>query len=328
MNIVKFLGAGGFDGEAEEASKVLTVGATYEVDDWIVHSWHTKLFLRDIEGTFNSAMFELVEGDVPGVNEPASDAGAATLELQSCDESETENEVRAVTVFEVKDTVYQHIRDMLISLNKDCPSVRHAQYELDAIGEKDADKDILAIISLFSMQGHSGFSAGWSNKVISKLLNFEPLCPLTGDDSEWVEVGTNVWQNRRAGNVFKEASTGAYQIDGYAIRQFGGSCYTNFQSRKTVNFPYTPSTEIVDVPFELEELEENLHHALVIPAGKESPEGTVIRVNAHSGASNKVHPIQAYHGIVSVYENEYVYESRKVSEAVSYVFNESDLKNI
>lgn len=328
MNIVKFLGAGGFDGEAEEASKVLTVGANYEVDDWIVHSWHTKLFLVGVEGAFNSTMFELVEGDVPGVNEPASIEGAAILQLQSCDENETENEAHVATVFEVKDTVYQHIRDMLISLNKDCNSVRHAQYELEAIGEKDADKDILAIISLFSMQGHSGFSAGWSNKVISKLLNFEPLCPLTGDDSEWVEVGTNVWQNRRAGNVFKDASTGVYQIDGYVIRQFGGSCYNNFQSRKTVNFPYTPSTEIVDVPFKLEELEENLHHALVIPAGKESPEGTVIRVNAHSGASNKVHPIQAYHGIVSVYENNYVYESHRISEAVSYVFSESDLKNI
>lgn len=328
MNIVKFLGMGGFDGEAEEASKVLTVGATYEVDDWIVHSWHTKLFLRAIEGAFNSVMFELVEGDVPGVKEPASDVGDATLELSSCDETETENEVRAATVFEVKDTVYQHIRDMLISLNKDCNSVRHAQYELEVIGEKDADKDILAIISLFSMQGHSGFSAGWSNKVISKLLNFEPLCPLTGEDSEWVEVGTNVWQNRRAGNVFKESTTGAYQSDGYVIRQFGGSCYTNFQSRKTVNFPYTPSTEIVDVPFKLEELEENLHHALEIAAGAESPEGTVIRVNAYSGASNKVHPIQAYHGIVSVHENEYVYESHSISKAVSYVFNEAALKNI
>ena len=94
--------------------------------------------------------------------------------------------------------------------------IEHAKYELNLLLEKCEDEeelkmqkainnDILEIIEIFAKQGHSGMSAGYAISIITKLLNYEPITPLTLKDDEFVEVATGVFQNKRDGRIFKQA---------------------------------------------------------------------------------------------------------------------------
>ena len=138
----------------------------------------------------------------------------------------------------------------------------HAETELDFIGMKDDGdmngamrKHILHMIEEFSKEGHSGFSASYAVSCLEKLLRYEPLAPLTGEDWEWVDVGEQsggtLWQNKRCSKIFKDKD-GAYDIDAIVWYEWvtdkeTGEKYkthfTNYQSRVRVEFPYTPKTE-------------------------------------------------------------------------------------
>ena len=48
-------------GSGESARDKLIMRGVYEVEDVRVHSWHTKLKLKGIDGWFNSAHFEKVK---------------------------------------------------------------------------------------------------------------------------------------------------------------------------------------------------------------------------------------------------------------------------
>ena len=149
----------------------------------------------------------------------------------------------------------------------------HAEHELDLIGlTDDGDmngemrKHILHMIKEFSNEGHSGFSANYAISILTKLMKYEPLSPLTGEDSEWADVSHHsdrvTYQNKRASHVFKD-ETGAYDINGKVFwewrereldeddegypgtRRFK-SYYTNRDSRTYITFPYTPTTEYIE----------------------------------------------------------------------------------
>ena len=102
------------------------------------------------------------------------------------------------------------------------------------------------LLEAFSGEGHSGTSAPYTIDLFSKLASFKPLCPLTGEDSEWVEVSEGTFQNIRASHVFKENGE-AYDINGKVFEESGGARFTSSDSRTPVTFPYTPVTEIVKV---------------------------------------------------------------------------------
>lgn len=99
-----------------------------------------------------------------------------------------------------------------------------AKAELDAAGYAASDdpddincwmrNDVLKLIQTFADQGHSGFSAKHAINLFQSLASWKPLSPLTGEPHEWTEVGPDVWQNRRASNVFKGEDGRAYWIDG------------------------------------------------------------------------------------------------------------------
>lgn len=135
--------------------------------------------------------------------------------------------------------------------------VRHARRELVAAGYDLNEKggpnrwiqdNLLDLLRVMSMQGHSGFSAAYLTGAFAKLSRFEPMTPLKGDESEWVEVGPSVWQNARLSSVFKEADGRAYRYDGRVFREPDGCCFTNGDSRVFIDFPYVPAQEYVDVP--------------------------------------------------------------------------------
>lgn len=140
--------------------------------------------------------------------------------------------------------------------------VDFAEQELNAIGMGEDSDDInklmhdhiIHMVEEFSKEGHSGFSASYAIGILSKLLNYEPLSPLTGEDSEWITIDEgmigrpNVQQNKRCGHVFKEDGK-AYDTEGKIFYPKGqrDMTYTNFDSRTPIEFPYTPKREYVEV---------------------------------------------------------------------------------
>jgi len=138
--------------------------------------------------------------------------------------------------------------------------ISFAESELDRIGmTADSDDEmnvsmrehILRMVEAFADEGHSGFSANYAVNCLDKLLRYEPLSPLTGEDDEWNEVGDGVYQNKRCSRVFKENDE-AYDIDGivfwewYTDPETGEKFKSHFtckDSRVPVEFPYVPKTE-------------------------------------------------------------------------------------
>ncbi len=133
-----------------------------------------------------------------------------------------------------------------------------AKRELDLAGFKESDdpddincwmrNDVLQLIQTFANQGHSGFSARHAINLFQSLANWKPISPLTGEPHEWTEVGPDVWQNKRACNVFKGEDGRAYWSDGIVFWEWvtpeeGESYKSYFTSRDSRvfidRFPWT-----------------------------------------------------------------------------------------
>lgn len=138
--------------------------------------------------------------------------------------------------------------------------VQYAEDELSRIGmgadsreeNKMMHDHIIHMVEEFSKEGHSGFSASYALSILKKLLNWEPLTPLTGEPEEWNDVseasGEPMWQNKRCSRVFKDDTGRAYDIEGKVFTRKGeGGAFTNSDSRVEVAFPYTPKTEYVEL---------------------------------------------------------------------------------
>jgi len=97
--------------------------------------------------------------------------------------------------------------------------VSFARRELKLAGMYDEDADygpgavadhVIALISLFESEGHSGGSAMLTLKLFDALARFKPLTALSTDPEEWMEVGisvqdgSKVWQSRRNPEVFSD----------------------------------------------------------------------------------------------------------------------------
>lgn len=97
---------------------------------------------------------------------------------------------------------------------KKSPLVEHAERELKLAGIDKSDSDyggmlyraVLELVRTFSKQQHSGTSAELTVNILTQLLNFEVLTPVTDDPAEWKSVSEIVkepmWQNVRGGNYF------------------------------------------------------------------------------------------------------------------------------
>jgi hypothetical protein len=134
--------------------------------------------------------------------------------------------------------------------------IEHAKTEFEALGWPGEDEmqemvcdDVIELLEVFSNQGHSGSSAPYVLNLFKELAMFNPISPLTGEDSEWNEVSEGTFQNKRDSAVFKNSKGGeAYWIYGKVFRDRDGCCFTNSESRVPVTFPWTkPESEIVDV---------------------------------------------------------------------------------
>lgn len=143
----------------------------------------------------------------------------------------------------------------------------HAREELKLAGMFDKNSDyggmignaVMELIKVFAEQDHSGYSASMVRNIFNKLADFKTICPLTGEDSEWNDVGgptigDKVFQNNRNSAVFKDGKNGqAYYIDAIIWRTQKGMTYTGtteegITSRQFIkSFPFTPKTFYIDV---------------------------------------------------------------------------------
>lgn len=130
-----------------------------------------------------------------------------------------------------------------------------AKHELELAGFFDKDSTyggmlgeaVLKMIDVFADEGHSGMSASIAISAFERVARFEPLTPITGEDDEWHEVCPGEFQNKRCSHVFKTNGE-AYDSQGRVFREPSGACFTSFESRVPVTFPYVPKVEYVDVP--------------------------------------------------------------------------------
>ena len=110
---------------------------------------------------------------------------------------------------------------------------------------------VMNLLDVFDKQGHSGSSAPYTINLFKRLAMFEPITPLTGEDSEWVDIsayGSDImYQNKRNSAVFKNGKDGqAYWINGVVwytneIDEDGNSYksyFTNKESRVNIEFPW------------------------------------------------------------------------------------------
>lgn len=130
----------------------------------------------------------------------------------------------------------------------------HANRELPHMGSDPMGLQMAQclqeLVLVFGTQGHSGFSAAYARQALAKLLDFKPIAPLTGADSEWSEVAEGVFQNCRCSSVFKSNDRfdgQPYDIDAVVFREPSGACFSGRGSSQVITFPYTPRTVYVDV---------------------------------------------------------------------------------
>ena len=101
--------------------------------------------------------------------------------------------------------------------------VEHARRELSLIGQTEEDpeftKSIIKAVEGFTSYGHSGGSAPIGIGMLTELLQFKNLSPLTDNPDEWMQHGEDVWpepggiwQNKRNSEAFSKDGGKTYYL--------------------------------------------------------------------------------------------------------------------
>ena len=119
--------------------------------------------------------------------------------------------------------------------------------------QREMTNCVMALMEIFSKQGHSGMSASYCINTFFRLAKWKPLTPLTGEDDEWMDIsfitrdGKGLQQNKRCYSVFRENKDNAtaYDIDAVAFSSDGGhTWFSSGDLRKKysagITFPYFP----------------------------------------------------------------------------------------
>lgn len=109
--------------------------------------------------------------------------------------------------------------------------------------QQEMNKDILAVVETFASAGHTGFTASYTLGILNKLLNWKPISPLTGDDSEWKKLNMDeslCYQNLRCPAVFKDKDGRAYYTEARIFSSDNGhTWFTSKESTQYIEFPFT-----------------------------------------------------------------------------------------
>lgn len=142
--------------------------------------------------------------------------------------------------------------------------------------QKAVNDDILDIIKLFSNQGHSGFSAGYSLNILKRLLDYKPLSAITDDEDEWEQLNYSpdlAYQNKRCPSLFRDADGKVYNVEARIFSDDNGHTWYNCkESREYVELPYEvpakPEYVIIDNMQERNSVMVNICNIIIALGGK------------------------------------------------------------
>ena len=109
---------------------------------------------------------------------------------------------------------------------------------------------VLKLLDVFDGEGHSGTSAPYTINIFKKLAMFEPIAPLTGEDSEWNEVSDGTFQNNRMSSVFKQKDRfngQPYWLDGRVFWEW--ATHPGIDDGKPFKSYFTGSDSLVPIEF-------------------------------------------------------------------------------
>ena len=136
----------------------------------------------------------------------------------------------------------------------------HAVNELSLIDDGSEEqqwvnKSIINIVDAFADQGHSGFSAKYSLNLLSRLLNFYPINPITDSEDEWGKwhgpEGKKSRQAKRYSALFQDEDGSVYDINRISKRYEGHMDSSWYGPSYYVKLPYLPNP--------------NLHYTIKVP---------------------------------------------------------------
>lgn len=120
--------------------------------------------------------------------------------------------MRIINYMKIKlnNVMYNIITWCIRRLAKNSNIIKHFRYEANILTKSVGDegmqelmnREVENVLSLISLQGHSGFSIGYMKNMLNKAIDFRPLSKLTFRDDEFVEVCDGWKQNRRDGRIF------------------------------------------------------------------------------------------------------------------------------
>lgn len=92
--------------------------------------------------------------------------------------------------------------------------VEHAKRELALAGnDEDFNNCIVKAVEGFTSYGHSGSSAEVGLYILTELLKFRNLTPLTDDPAEWNYVAVDIWQSSRNSEAFSSDGGKTYRLN-------------------------------------------------------------------------------------------------------------------
>lgn len=133
--------------------------------------------------------------------------------------------------------------------------IDYARSELELAFPNETDgmqllamRNVMELIEKFCEQKHSGLSATYVLRLFDRLVKWNPIKPLTGEDDEWGEPfgDEQTQQNKRCSKVFRDHfdNSTAINVEGKFFVDEDGYCYTCRESSVPVTFPY----EVPDKP--------------------------------------------------------------------------------
>lgn len=110
---------------------------------------------------------------------------------------------------------------------------------------------MLGLLQQFLRQWDSGGAAAEMVRVFNRLISLQPLTPLTGEESEWIdrkEYGGKhpMWQNARCSSVFRVERYGEFVY--YDIDADPEVIPPGPDGLQRITFPYDPLTSMVKPP--------------------------------------------------------------------------------
>ena len=142
-------------------------------------------------------------------------------------------------------------------------AIRLAKETGDSLIIQEFVPEILSLVEKFAQSGQSGgsapYTAGAIVSALKKLLMFQPLAPVTGEDDEWENsFEPNGYQNKRCFALFKNGKNGdPYYLNAIVFKDQKGLTWTGsatlangeklYSKQFIKEFPFEPKTFVIDI---------------------------------------------------------------------------------